>query len=211
MHKRETIEIGEYYHVFNRGVEKRRIFYKKSDYERFIRSLVLFNTEKPSWQTSRKKDEKLNTPKPDEQLVDIVAYCINPNHFHLLLKENKRNGIATFMKKICTGYAMYFNRKNERSGILFQGRFKSIHINSNDLFLYISVYVNCNSEIHRIEKAGKYPWCSFLEYSDLQDSICQKNVILDQFKNPGEYRNFCQDKVVGMIERKKSEDESFEY
>jgi putative transposase len=92
-------------------------------------------------------------PDTEERLVDVVAYCINSNHFHLLLRENKENGIATFMKKICTGYAMYFNKKNERSGILFQGRFKSVHVDSNDLLLYVSAYINCNSEIHGIEKA----------------------------------------------------------
>ncbi|MEI7621222.1 MAG: transposase, partial [Candidatus Moraniibacteriota bacterium] len=199
MKRRETITPGEYYHVFNRGIEKRRIFFKKVDYERFIDSLTLFNTDKPSWLVNDILEAGMDFfPTETERLVELVAYCVNSNHFHLLLKENQENGIATFMKKVCTGYAMYFNKKNERSGILFQGRFKSVHIDSNDLLLYISAYINCNSEIHSIEKSEDYQWCSFSEYLDNQKQLCQKAIILDQFPNVGNYRDFCYDKVVGM-------------
>ena len=202
MKKREKIEIAEYYHIFNRGVEKRRIFYKRADYERFIKSLIIFNTDKPSWKASDMEKTGV-IPTDDEQLVSLIAYCVNPNHFHLILKEKTKGGISTFMKKVCTGYAMYFNKKNERSGILFQGRFKSIHISSNDLLLYVSAYVNCNSEVHGIEKAEKYPWCSFSEYMGSQEDICQKDDILKQFRNPKDYKDFCLEKVVRMKERKR--------
>jgi hypothetical protein len=135
----------------------------------------------------------------------VVAYCLNPNHFHLILKENKENGIATFMKKICTGHAMYFNKKYERSGVLFQGRFKSVHASSNDLLLYLSAYVNCNSQIHSIADALEYPWCSFSEYMGKKGIECQKDIIMSQFKNSEEYRTFCLEKVVGMKKRKDME------
>jgi len=199
MRRREKITIGEYYHIFNRGVEKRIIFRQKADYNRFIKSLEFFNTNSP---IEMRSEEKIS-PKSDERLVDVVAYCINSNHFHLLLKENKENGIVTFMKKVCTGYAMYFNKKNDRSGVLFQGRFKSVHMDSNDLLLYISAYVNCNSQIHGIENAEIYPWCSFPEYLGNSGEKCQKGVVSDQFKNIKEYKNFCLEKVVGMKDKKK--------
>ena len=212
MKRREKIEIGEYYHVFNRGVEKRRIFYQKADYKRFLESLMFFNTNKPSWLVNDIRDTGLDfEPDSEERLVDVVAYCLNPNHFHLVLKENKENGVATFMKKVCTGYAMYFNKKNKRAGVLFQGRFKSVHIESNDLLLYISAYVNCNSEIHGIEKATRYPWSSFSGYVGLYEDFCQKNIVLDQFKNAKEYEDFCLEKVIGMKEKKKIENAILEY
>ncbi len=211
MKRRETIIKGEYYHVFNRAIEKRSIFLKKGDYERFINSLTLFNTDKPSWLVNDILEAGAGFfPTEVERLVGLVAYCVNPNHFHLLLKENQENGVATFMKKVCTGYAMYFNKKNERSGILFQGRFKSVHIDSNDLLLYISAYVNCNSEIHNFEKARDYQWCSFPEYLDNLKGVCQKGIVLDQFANTINYGNFCYDKVVGMKKKKELENEIFE-
>lgn len=212
MKRRIPLEIGEYYHIFNRGVEKRRIFYQKSDYKRFVESLVIFNTDKPSWLIKDMRESGIVfDPNEDERLVDVVAYCLNPNHFHLLLKENKKNGIASFMKKVCTGYAMYFNKKNERTGILFQGRFKSAHIDSDDLLLHVSAYVNCNSEIHGIEKAEQYPWCSFPEYLGLRDGFCKKEVILNQFGHIGEYKRFSSEKVVGMKEKKEMENVALEY
>jgi len=198
MQRREIIAVGEYYHIFNRGVDKRIIFKHNKDYVRFLESLIFFNTENS---IQMRLEDKVR-PKPDERLVDIVVHCLNPNHFHLILKENKKNGITTFMKKICTGYAMYFNKKHERSGVLFQGRFKSVHIDSNDLLLYMSAYVNCNSQIHGIADALKYPWCSFPEYIGKEGIGCQKDKIMGQFKNSEDYKTFCLEKVVGMKERK---------
>lgn len=202
MKRRERITTGEYYHIFNRGVEKRNIFKIKKDYMHFLNSLIFFNTEEPSWKINQQFEDR---PRKEERLVDIVAYCLNPNHFHLLLRENKENGITTFMKKICTGHAMYFNKKYERSGVLFQGRFKSVHIFSNDLLLYISAYVNCNSQIHSIENASIYPWCSFPEYLGAHGIKCQKNVIVEQFKSSEDYKKFCLEKSRGMKEKKDME------
>jgi putative transposase len=207
MRRKEKFEVDEYYHVFNRGVEKRRIFYKKADYERFINYLIIFNTTESSWKINNKNKFEIDDEK---QLVKIIAYCINPNHFHLILRENKEDGISRFMKKICTGYAMYFNKKNERSGILFQGRYKASHISTDDLLLYISAYVNCNSEIHGIETAEKYPWCSFPEYLNINTKgICNKDLILNQFKGLEEYKKFCGEKVVGMKEKKEDDEENW--
>lgn len=200
MQRRESIRVGEYYHIYNRGVEKRKIFQQKSDFRHFLESLVFFNTAKSSWAINRQSLE--DRPRVEEQLVHIIAYCLNPNHFHILLKENKENGVSTFMKKICTGHAMYFNKKNERSGVLFQGRFKSVHISTNDILLYVSAYVNGNSQVHGIEDARQYPWCSFSEYMGQAGIGCHKEVILDQFKDKKSYRDFCLEKVVGMREKK---------
>ncbi len=206
MIRRTIFKIGEYYHIFNRGVEKRKIFNNDKCYNRFIESMIFFNTEKSIWLVNDRPRQK---PQPEERIVDVVAYCLNPNHFHFLLKENKEGGITKFMKKICTGYAMYFNKKYAHSGVLFQGRFKSVHMDSNDQLLYVSAYVNGNSEVHGIEKAENYPWCSFPEYfqgRSLDDGVCQKEIILGQFRNIEDYKTFCYDKIKGMKEHKKWED-----
>ena len=203
MRRRDLIAIGEYYHVFNRGVEKRTLFDETDDYERFLESMLYFNIETP---TVMKTDDKV-LPEEDDRLVDIVAYCLNRNHFHFILKENKKNGIAMFMKKICTGYAMYYNSKNDRTGVLFQGRFKSVHLSSNDVLLYVSAYVNCNSQVHGREDAESYLWCSFLEYmGDGKGAlVCQKESVLGQFTDVSSYKRFCMDKVIGMQDRTRFE------
>lgn len=200
MRRREKLAVGEVYHIFNRGVEKRDIFLEDRDYQRFIETLIFFNTEKPSWLIE-------DRPRVEEELVEAIAYCLNPNHFHLLLREKKENGITDFMRKICTGYAMYFNQKYDHSGVLFQGRFKSVHIGSNEHLLYVSAYVNCNSQIHGIKNAIDYPWCSFSEYLGKEGMGCQKQILLGQFKSPDDYRDFCLEKAAGM--KKKKEDEKY--
>lgn len=198
MQRRENIATGEYYHIFNRGVDKRQIFDDNKDYSRFLDCLIFFNTEN----SIEMRSENKIYPSDEERLVDIIAYCLNPNHFHLILKENKENGLTTFMKKICTGYVMYFNKKYDRSGVLFQGRFKSVHIDSNDLLLYISAYVNCNSQIHSIADALKYPWSSFPEYLGEKGIRIQKETVMKQFGSIKDYKLFCLEKAVGMKERK---------
>jgi len=205
MSRREKIIIGEYYHIFNRGVEKRKLFNNNRDYSRFVNAMILLNIERSSKMPSEKIDIN-DYPSDDERLVDIVAYCLNSNHFHFILKENKKNGIATFIKKVCTSHAMYFNKKYKRSGVLFQGRFKSKHIGSNDLLLYLSAYVNCNSQVHRVKDAEEYLWCSFPEYLEKSEpSVCQKDIIINQFKDSNEYKKFCLEKIIGMIEKKDDE------
>jgi putative transposase len=213
MQRREIIANDEFYHVFNRGVEKRIIFTNDKDYKRFLNNMANFNTDLPSWKLKFEKFEdgpRIN--ETGEKLVDIVAYCINPNHFHLILRQIKDDGITTFMKKISTGYAMYFNKKYDHSGVLFQGRFKSVHISSDSQLLHVSAYVNCNCEIHGIAQAKNYPWSSFEQYIGRKNNIvkCETEPILSQFKNYNEYKNYAMDKAKEIRDKKEREDSFLE-
>ncbi len=201
---------GEYYHIFNRGTDKRIVFADRKDMERFLQSMQEFNQLEPVGSLYENYLRKKNGHpvsielKESTRLVEIVCYCLNPNHFHFILKQVTEKGVEKFMQRLGNGYAKYFNHKNKRSGTLFQGRFKSVHIDSNDLLLYLSVYVNCNSEVHGIAKASEYPWCSYSEYlyKASEEVVCQKTAILEQFKNPKEYETFCREKLKGMKDRK---------
>jgi putative transposase len=136
-----------YYHIYNRGVEKRDIFCNKSDYKRFIVGLREFNSlnsislrdqlEFPS-RSSTSVDTEVELR--EEKLVEIVAYCLNPNHYHLIVKEVVENGVAKFIQKLGTGYTNYFNKKYDRTGSLFQGRYKKVEIKENSRLLYLSAY-----------------------------------------------------------------------
>jgi putative transposase len=208
----------EYYHIYNRGVDKRTVFEDESDFFRFYISLILLNSEKDGlmddWRDFRKWHPRAQLsefmkkcPKGDS-VVELVAYCLNPNHYHLLLRQKKENGIKKYMHKVSTSYTNYFNAKQDRSGSLFQGRFKSSHIKSTGKLLYMSVYVSCNSEVHGISPAKNYPWCSFSEYTSTisKSKLCGgKKVISDNFRNQEDFKDFAKENIKHMKERKEDE------
>lgn len=214
---------GEYYHIFNRGVDKRRIFQDESDFQRFWQSLILLNNEKDglmlSWRNCKRDRPATNFQTFIQQesgsdrrlLVEIVTYCLNPNHFHFILKQVKDDGIKKFMHKMGTSYANYFNERYDRTGTLFEGRFKSIHIKNNSRLLYLSAYVNCNSEVHGIAKAADYKWCSFSEYLRKSDNaLCEKKIITDQFRSQKDYLEFAREAVRDARRRKEDEKDFIE-
>jgi len=124
------IKNGACYHIFNRGVDKRDVFMDDFDYARFLRSLKEFNQIDPvvslyiKDQIKRAGKLVVTESLQDEKLVEIVAFNLLPNHFHLILKQLRDGGISEFMKRIGTGYTRFFNHKHKRSGVLFQGKFK---------------------------------------------------------------------------------------
>jgi putative transposase len=166
----------EFFHVLNRGVEKRNVVLDDSDRLRFIHDLYAFNDVSPA----------LNYILPGrfeetrrELLVDIHAFCLMDNHYHLLLSERVENGISLFMKKLNMGYAKYFNERYERSGALWQGKYKKISVKRDAHFLYISYYIHLNpldfyfpewrsGKVGKVSDAlgflEKYRWSSYLDY-----------------------------------------------
>ena len=199
---------GEFYHVFNRGVDKRIVFSDKYDMGRFFESLVEFNVVDPIgslYENSRTKCGG-ETATRTERLVNIIAYCLNPNHYHLILEQLVDGGISEFMKRI-GGYTWYFNNKYERSGSLFQGVFRAEHINSNEYLLHASAYVNLNDRVHKL-RGGETATLvesrsSWREYTNLSvKGICEKEIILGQFKNTDEYKEFALSSLESILERR---------
>lgn len=208
----------EYYHVYNRGVEKRKIFLNVSDYERFMLALELMNDEqdglmilwrdyKESKPNAQIKDFlRLNLREKRKKLVEIICYCLNQNHYHLILKQISERGVERFMQRLGTGHTMYFNKKNKRSGVLFQGGFKSSHIDSNEYLLYLSAYVNGNNFIHGYRKDFNWPYSSVGEYiGKNKKNLCRKSVILEQFKDIREYEKFCRTNIFYLRDKKETE------
>jgi len=130
--RKTEFAIGEYYHIYNRGVDKRSIFLNQRNYQRFADSLIVFNNKTNLNGRNFNDRENFLREKP---LVNIIAYCIMPNHFHLLIRQETYGGITKFMKKLGTGYSMFFNIKYERSGALFGGPFKSKLVGTDDNYL----------------------------------------------------------------------------
>lgn len=172
-----NFSIGEYYHIYNRGNSKQKIFLDTEDYNHFIKLLYLCNSIK----SITFRDISLNTYdfNREETLINLGAYCLMPNHFHLLIKEKIENGTSKFIQKLSTAYSMYFNKKYKRTGGLFEGKFKSQHIDSDQYLKYMFSYIHLNpikiiearwkeKGIKNIKNAIKYletyQYSSYLDY-----------------------------------------------
>jgi len=200
--RKTPLKNKEYYHIYNRGVDKREIFSDGFDYVRFLRSIEEFNRPDSIGsiyeQSFHKKDSLGHSVS---KLVKIVAYCLNPNHYHLILQQKQDDGIEKFMHKVGMGYSKYFNHKYRRSGALFQGVFQSINIDSNEYLLYLSAYVNKNKFIHGYK--DNFNFSSLDEYLDKSRyKFCSKDVILKQFKNKNEYKKYLDANAKHLKEKK---------
>ena len=195
MERNHIISEGEYYHLYNRGVEKRNVFLTKKDYNRFERLLYIANgSENFVFRDIEHKALKdIDRGKP---LVAIAAWVLMPNHFHILVKEIVEVGTAMFMQKLCTGYSAYFNKRHSRVGPLFQGRYKSQHIEEDVHLNYMFAYIHLNpiklinpnwkeNGISNIAKAKEflstYEHSSYLSYVDTNR---EENILLSKNEFP---------------------------
>jgi len=178
------------YHIYNRGVDKRIIFNEDRDYRTFLYLLKKYLSPSPKNKPFKKK-ETLS----DE--ISLLAYCLMPNHFHLLVKQKSKNGITKLVRKICTNYVMYFNSKNDRSGSLFEGIYKAIIVDNDEYLIHLSRYIHLNPNSSSIEKVETYPYSSFPYFvGSKQAKWVKPKQILDHFnkKRPSNaYRNFVKD------------------
>lgn len=143
MARRIEFGIDEYYHVYDRGIEKRKLFLDVRDHERFTRLLCCANSLKDI-HLSNYQNRSLPSVESGEKLVHIGAWCIMPNHFHILTKEIRENGTSLFMQKLLTGYTMYFNRKYDHKGALFEGRYHAKHLDDDNYLKYQYAYIHLN-------------------------------------------------------------------
>jgi putative transposase len=203
---REKIIAGNFYHVLSRGVDKRTIFMENKDYLRFIHDLFEFNDINPvlniNYLFNKKHSIEASSPgvkrAPRKLLVEILAFCLMPNHFHLMIRPKQDGALTQFMKKLNIGYAKYFNEKYQRSGALFEGRFKSVAITQDAHFSYLPYYIHLNPldlvspewrewKLKDFSKAmeflSSYRWSSHLDYCGKKNfpSVTQREFLLDFF------------------------------
>lgn len=190
------------YHVYNRGVDKRNIFMDKHDYFRFIHDLYEFNDEKPADNLNYKRrayqTHEVSLREDRRPLVDILAYALMPNHIHLMLRPRSDEAVTLFMRKLGTGYTNYFNALHERSGSLFQGKFKAKLLEVDAHFTYLPYYIHLNplDLIAPEWRAGaindmprtlafleRYRWSSHLDYAGVKNfrSLLEMAPLLESF------------------------------
>jgi putative transposase len=211
----------EYYHLYNRGADKRKIFLDKADHERFITLLYLCNSGIPIHRSdlSAHTAKKVFSIIKETTLVDIGAYCLMPNHFHILIREQAEGGISMFMKKLSTAYAMYFNKRHERRGVLFEGRYKTKHAENDEYLKYLFAYINLNP-IGIIENEWKehliankkvaeeflntYKYSSYLDYKNEEvrpeSSILNKLAFPEYFEKSTDFTDYLKDWIAGINE-----------
>ena len=204
MSRNLTFSIGEYYHIYNRGAHKEPIFLNHSDHYRFLVLLYLKNNiEKVCLADRRHHDtyEGFFDIYRSSSLVDIGAYCLMPNHFHILVREKIEGGISIFMHKLSTAYTMYFNKRYGHSGTVFQGTFKVKHVADDSYLKQLLVYIHLNPvELYQSDWkengiSNKTNATDFLvthEYSSYPDylgKVRPQNAILNKSAFPNYFGN----------------------
>ena len=211
--RKDNLVPGEIYHLYNRGVDKRNIFMDEEDRFRFIHDLFEFNDSNAvsnlGIHLNTNKTKEVGLPyikrEPRKILVEILCYCLMDNHYHLIVKQKAENGITEFMRKLGTGYTNYFNQKYERTGALFQGKFKSICIKNDSHLIYLPIYIHLNPldfKFHgwrekkiknykeAIEFLDSYRWSSYMDYIGQKNfpSLIKKDFILSRIGDKKKFK-----------------------
>ena len=177
------------YHLYNRGINKREIFQTREDFKTFIFFLKKYLSPAPKDQPRRKQ-------KILDKEISLLSFCLMPNHFHLLVKQKTKKGISKLMKDVGTNYAMYFNKKYERSGPLFESRYKGVVVETDEQLLHLSRYIHLNPELAKLTSYDRYPYSSVPYFTKGQQSLwIHPKQILDYFsrsKKGRSYRNFIE-------------------
>lgn len=195
----------EYYHIFNRGVARQPTFLNKNDYKQALLALSYYRFTSPPVRLSRFKEfskEERNriaaNMRKKEKFAEIISFVFMPNHFHLLLKQTVNNGIPHFLSKFTNSYTKYFNTKYNRVGPLFQGVFKSVHIESDEQLIHLSRYIHLNPVVSAVidqQSLFSYEWSSLPDFLAGKSDLVQIEPILKQFKTLEDYKKFILDNV----------------
>jgi len=209
---------GEVYHVFTRSIAGYKIFNNNKEFSRMVNCLSYYKVDDHSVKFSRfieygengVSQERKNLPL-NNNLVDIVAFCVMPTHIHLVLKQIKDNGISIFMSNILNSYSRYFNIKNNRKGPLWEGRFKKVLVDSDEQLLHLTRYVHLNPVTAFLVNSPKnWAASSYGEYvgEKNENNVCNFKEILEI--DPISYSLFVEDRIAYQRELAKIKSLTFD-
>lgn len=200
--------LNQIYHVLNRGVASQPVFFDKRNYQRATETIFYYqNKDLPlnysaflELSTQRRKEILERLKEKRNFLVEIIAFCLMPNHFHFLLKQIRENGISVFMSNFSNSYTRYLNTNRKRIGPLLQGKFKAVRVETDEQLLHLSRYIHLNPYssyiLKGLEELKIYPYSSLPEFLNSQKTdFCQKEIVLSHFKNPLHYKKFVFDQA----------------
>lgn len=195
------------YHVFNRGINHQPTFLDKLEYKRAKLVIDFYRFNNLPVKLSKflliHQDQRTemmdNLRKENDCLVEILAFCLMPSHFHFLLRQKKDGGISKFLSNFQNSYTRYLNTKRERDGAIFLDQFKAVLIVTEEQLLHVSRYIHLNPYTSYVVKdLGSlllYPWFSLPEYLDNKPQMCELETIMSFFKKPEDYLNFIRDQA----------------
>jgi len=203
MPRRKTPLVNnQFYHIFNRTIDGKEIFKNRKIIKRVIIALFYYQYQNPplrlSYFLEKSKEEKEKIwetlKQKNEKLVEIIAYCLMPNHYHLQLKQLVKNGISIFISKFQNSFTKYFNILTNRTGHLFESQFKAKIILNEEEFIHVNRYIHLNPYtsflITDIKDLKSYFASSLTEYFDEKQGFCEKSLVLSHFKNLKDYWQF---------------------
>ena len=205
--RKTPLATGHVYHIFNRGVNKQAIFFDKSDYTRFLKAAIHYKSKstKFGYELENERVSIVDDTgssgelalQPKVPKVEVLAYCLMPNHFHFLIKQLEDEGITGFMRRLMNSYAHYINVKRKRVGPLFAGRFKNVLIETDEQFLHVSRYIHLNPLVSGlVDSLEGYPWSSYACYvNGADDKLCSPDGVVKMFESATEYKKFVLDQA----------------
>lgn len=192
---------GEYYHIFNRGINRQPTFIVSRDFERALETLHYYRYSSPpirfSHYMGKPAGDRVKLSRQFIQLplhAIVIAYCLMPNHFHLVVKQERDNGLARYLANFQNSYTKFFNAKHKRSGALFDRQFKAVRIESEAQLLHVTRYVHLNpysSHLITFEDIPTYPYSSLPEYLAGRYHLSDPQSVIDIY--PDRYRRFVLD------------------
>ncbi|MBU1200266.1 transposase [Patescibacteria group bacterium] len=195
---------GGIYHVFNKGIDGRKTFSDKTDYERAVRCIDFYHFSDRFCKLSRfltlttKKQQQI-FEQTQEKLVEIYCYCLMPNHFHLLIKQLADGGVSKYLSDFQNSYTRYHNKRQERTGQLFMNQFKAVRVTTDEQLMHVSRYIHLNphtgSVVNSLKELRLYPWSSLKEYLKIDGGFCKKEVIVSPPFNEHSYWKFVGDQA----------------
>ena len=199
-YRRDIFREGEVYHIFSKSIAGFKIFRNKKEYSRMVELLKFYRkkeSEKRRFSQAIHKEEKTYQNNKDNNIVKIIAYCLMPTHFHLILTSEDEGVISYFMKKVLGSYAKYFNLKIKRKGPLWESRFKSVKVETDEQLLHLTRYIHLNPVTGGlVEKPEEWLFSSYREYLNMvkeEEKICEYSDFLDV--SPSSYKDFVESRI----------------
>lgn len=172
MAKRQTQFVPNgYYHIYNRGASRQEIFHEDENYLFLLRRIGRLS---------------------DEYSIAIIAYCLMPNHYHFLLRQDENHSITDFVQGVFNSYSKAFNRKYGRSGTLFEGPFRSIHVDKEEYLIYLCRYIHCNPlKARLVANIQDWPYSNYLDWIGKRNGkLFDADFVQSYFPTPAEYQDF---------------------
>ncbi|MFQ5865353.1 MAG: transposase [bacterium] len=175
---------GGYYHIFNRGVNRERVFFSEENYLYCLRLV-------------RKYVERY--------FVSVIAYCLMPNHYHFILRQNSKKSLSEFMRVVFNAYVQAVNKQRGRMGTLFEGRFKHIHIDEDKYILHLCRYIHLNPvEAKLVRTPEEWPFSNYNDWVGKRNGkLIDANLIASYFKSPKEYERFVLESKIDEVNQRK--------